>query len=126
MPKISPNANARMFVNPTSQQQRLQYCRSSIVPTDDNYFSPPVQARPYRQTHAIKRPAFAGLFGSSCEKRNAWAKPLVLRDHRAAPAEPVVQAGLDGVLVVAEARPDDVGRSRGERGVAEVIVLILD
>src|SRR5689334_24360338 len=44
---------------------------------------------------------------------------------RAAPAEAVVHADLDGVLVVAEAGADHVGRTGLNRGVAEIVVLVL-
>src|SRR3954469_3105517 len=50
----------------------------------------------------------------------------VLGDDRATPVEAVVQAGLDGVVVVAGAA---VGGQRGgghESGPAEIVVLVLD
>src|SRR3979411_3407093 len=43
---------------------------------------------------------------------------------RATPAEAVVHTDLDGMLVVAEAGPDDVGRPGGKGGVAEVVILV--
>src|SRR6185437_914837 len=50
----------------------------------------------------------------------------VARGDRTAPAEAVVQAGLDGVLVVAKAGADDFGRSAGEGGAAEIVILIFE
>src|ERR1700761_5896795 len=38
----------------------------------------------------------------------------------------IVQAGLDGVLVVAETRSDDLGWPAREGGVAEIVILVLD
>ena len=56
-------------------------------------------------------------------RRNLGAQ--YLRDHRATPAEAVVQADLDGVLVVAEAGADDRRAGpRGKGGVAEVVILV--
>jgi hypothetical protein len=50
----------------------------------------------------------------------------VLRDFRATPAEPIVQTGFHGMLVVAEAGADDIGRTCRKGGVAEIVVLILN
>src|SRR6185295_17230614 len=41
------------------------------------------------------------------------------------PTEPVVHADLGGVFVVAEAAAGDIGGSRREGGVAEIVVLVL-
>src|SRR3954471_1706092 len=51
----------------------------------------------------------------------------VLRNHRAtAPIETIVDAGLDGVLVVVERTERREGSRRHERAVAEIVVLILE
>src|SRR5258705_1244623 len=50
-----------------------------------------------------------------------WSIP---RTDRTTPAEAIVHADLDGMLVVAEAGADDLGGSAGESGVAEVVVLV--
>src|SRR5258705_839176 len=50
-----------------------------------------------------------------------WSIP---RTDRTTPAEAIVHADLDGMLVVAEAGANDLGRSAGESGVAEVVVLV--
>src|SRR5207302_10178677 len=44
---------------------------------------------------------------------------------RSTPTKPVVYADLGGVLVVAEAPASDIGGSRGEGGVAEIVILVL-
>src|SRR5215468_1775084 len=50
----------------------------------------------------------------------------VARGWRTAPAaEAVVHADLDGMVVLPAARADDIGRTGGEGGVAEIIVLVL-
>src|SRR4051812_14469584 len=49
----------------------------------------------------------------------------VFGGDRSTPAKAIVHADLDGVLVVAEAGPDDFSRASGEGGVAEIVVLIL-
>src|SRR5580704_229068 len=61
----------------------------------------------------------AGLFHVSSE--NAVS---VFSGDRPTPAEAIVHAHLDGVLVVAEARAGNRGRA-GEGGVAEIVVLVL-
>src|SRR3954468_12276190 len=62
------------------------------------------------------KPAFSQLASS-------WRS--VFGGDRAAPAEPVVHADLDGVLVVAERAAGDVGRAASREGRAvEVIVLV--
>src|SRR5258706_12251927 len=48
----------------------------------------------------------------------------VLRGDRATPAETVVHANLDGMLVVPEARTDNRSRPGGEGGVAEIVILV--
>src|ERR1700677_2024653 len=48
----------------------------------------------------------------------------VFRDHRAAPTEAVVDAGLDGVLVVAEPGADDLRGTAGEGSAAEIVILV--
>src|SRR5262245_3591010 len=71
-----------------------------------------------------KRPAERRPFPQS-ETRNDW---LVLRNHRAGSTEveAVVDTGLDGVLVVADAAEAHQLRRRDEAGIAEVVVLVLD
>src|SRR5262249_54657549 len=71
-----------------------------------------------------KRPAERRPFPQS-ETRNDW---LVLRNHRAGSTEveAVVDTGLDGVLVVAEAAERREHHRRREPRVAEVVVLVLD
>src|ERR1700753_3945951 len=49
----------------------------------------------------------------------------VFGGDRAAPAKAVVHADLDRVLVVAEARADDLGGTAGEGGAAKIVVLVL-
>src|SRR5450759_2644671 len=49
----------------------------------------------------------------------------VSRGDRAAPAKAVVDAGLDGMLVIPEAGSDDRRRPAGKCGPAEVLILIL-
>ena len=57
------------------------------------------------------------------------ASPLrslsVAGSRRTAPAEAVVDAQLDGLLVIPEAAADDRRRSGGERGTAEIVILVL-
>src|SRR3954463_12941327 len=55
-------------------------------------------------------------------------KPSVTRSRRGAPIEPVVQAGLDGVLVIAEADGGNNTSGAGEESVpgAEVGVLVFN
>src|ERR1700676_5462079 len=48
----------------------------------------------------------------------------VPRSGRATPAETIVDADLDGMLVVPEVGADDRRRSAGERGAAEVVILV--
>src|SRR5258707_7373269 len=51
----------------------------------------------------------------------------VLRDHRATtPVEAIVQAGLHGMLVVAEPGADEDSGSGRERGAAEIVILVFD
>src|SRR2546430_4799472 len=49
----------------------------------------------------------------------------VPRGDRATPAEAVVDAGLDGMLVVPETGADDLGGSTGEGGAAKIVILVL-
>src|SRR5215217_668644 len=49
----------------------------------------------------------------------------VFRSRRATPAKPVVHADLDGVFVVPEAPPGDVGRGNHEVVLAEIVILVL-
>src|SRR5450631_3103865 len=66
------------------------------------------------------------------QKRPARSRPFVVskrpvsvaRCDGATPAEAVVDAGLDGVLVVPEPAADDRGGSRGKGGAAEVVILV--
>src|SRR5260370_14061345 len=66
-------------------------------------------------------------------KRPARSRPLpyrgksssVPRGDRATPAEAVVHADLDGVLVLPKPGADDRGRPTGEGGIAEVVILVL-
>src|SRR6185312_7484405 len=59
------------------------------------------------------------------ERQQAAAHGSIFGGHRSAPAEAVVHADLDGVIVVAEARADDRGRSPCESRAAEIVVLVL-
>src|ERR1700733_1333912 len=106
-----------MFLS--QQPATLQYPRSGFGSGRQLIFLVAISGPRYENYHAIKgrlEPAF-----SVCHVKSAGQNftSLVLGDHRATPAKAVVQAGLDGVLVVAEAGADDVGRSRGEGRVAE-------
>src|SRR5437879_4346979 len=58
----------------------------------------------------------AGLFSLSKQSSS------VPRGSRATPAETIVHADLDGVLVVPEPGADDRGGSTGESGAAEVVI----
>src|SRR4051794_33788292 len=67
-------------------------------------------------------------------ERPAGSRPLsergrggasVARGCRTAPAEAVVHTDLDGMLVLPAANADDVGRSGGKGGAAEIVVLVL-
>src|SRR6266851_8639866 len=77
-------------------------------------------------------PAHLTRDGLRPQKRPARSRPLVVsrrpvsvaRRDRATPAEAVVDAGLDGVLVVLEPGTDDRGRSGGKGGAAEVVILV--
>src|ERR1700753_2151381 len=62
----------------------------------------------------------AGPLSSVGKKRS------VAGGDRAAPAEPVVQTGLYGVLVVADAVADNFSRAAGEGGAAEIVILVLE
>src|SRR5258706_688580 len=59
----------------------------------------------------------AGLFVAI----QTWSIP---RTDRTTPAEAIVHADLDGMLVVAEAGANDLRRSCAVSGVAEVVVLV--
>src|ERR1700722_14331657 len=50
----------------------------------------------------------------------------VARGDRAAPAEAIVHADLDGMLVIAEPGADDVGGTTGEGSAAEIVILVFD
>src|SRR6266540_6079569 len=67
-----------------------------------------------------KRPA-------SCRPFLVWIrKPVsIFGGGRTASAEPVVHPDLDGVFVVPEAPPGDIGGASGEGGLAEIIILVL-
>src|SRR6185437_13596614 len=55
----------------------------------------------------------------------SWSDAVsIFGGDRPTPAEAVVHADLDGVLVVAEARAGNRGRA-GEGGVAEIVILVL-
>src|SRR3954467_11200056 len=49
----------------------------------------------------------------------------VARGCRTAPAEAIVHADLDGMLVLPAADTDNVDRTRGDRRAAEVVILVL-
>src|SRR5688572_9676576 len=68
----------------------------------------------------------AGLFSFRGETCASTCSVLasVFGDDRAAPAEAVVQADLDGVLVVAKPGADHVGRAGRDGGLAEVVILV--
>src|SRR6201989_2416707 len=51
---------------------------------------------------------------------------LIARGNRATPAKAVVDAGLDGVLVIPEAGADDISRTAGEGVATKVVILVLD
>src|ERR1700730_15807204 len=92
--------------------------------------------RQYRVTRLIK----SGTFVRSAqilriENKKAGARPAfprllsircgsVPRDHRATPVEAIVDASLDGMLVVAEPGADNDGGAGRERGAAEVVILV--
>src|SRR5215831_11721210 len=72
-------------------------------------------------------PTVSGFAASRRTSRPSPSQDLtcsVLGGDRPAPAEAIVHADLDGVIVVAKARADDLGRAAGEGGVAEIIVLV--
>src|SRR5437879_4489349 len=64
----------------------------------------------------------AGLFEIN-DRTGAFAGSVFAR-HRTTPAEAIIQAGLDGLLVVAESGADHSRRPGGERGVAEIVILV--
>src|SRR6201999_3372409 len=70
----------------------------------------------------MKRTAVGRPFRSPRGDRDASTS--VLRDDRPTPSKPVVDAQLDGMLVVVEAASDDRRRAAGEARVAEVVVLV--
>src|SRR5207247_8633101 len=57
------------------------------------------------------------------DRTGAFAGSVFAR-HRTTPAEAIIQAGLDGLLVVAESGADHSRRPGGERGVAEIVILV--
>src|SRR5450631_1180658 len=74
----------------------------------------------------VTRTAFAHKKGPARSRPLVASKrPVsVVRRDRATPAKAVVDAGLDGVLVVLEPGADDRGRSRGKGSAAEVVILV--
>src|SRR5882757_5347870 len=71
------------------------------------------------QKKAGTRPAFS----ESVQVRSG----SVPRDHRATPVEAIVDAGLNRMLVVAEAGSNEDGRAAGyEGGAAEVVILVFN
>src|ERR1700730_16904386 len=64
-----------------------------------------------------KRPARSRPFGTDLSGS-------VTRGDRATPAEAIVDAGLDGVLVVTEAGAENRRRTTGESGAAEIVILV--
>src|SRR6185312_10014962 len=72
------------------------------------------------------RPAFSEFkFAYSASSSRSSVLNSVLGDDRATPTETIVQANLDGVLVVAETTSESAGVVE-HVDVAEVIVLVLD
>src|SRR5882724_12754588 len=65
----------------------------------------------------------AGLFRESVQVRSG----SVPRDHRSTPVEAIVDAGLNRMLVVAEAGSNEDERAAGyEGGAAEVVILVFN
>jgi hypothetical protein len=67
-----------------------------------------------------KGPREAGLSDSSDQRQ------ISIRDHRAAPVEPIVQANLHDMVVGAEVAKRSKRGCEREAAVAEVVILVLD
>src|SRR4051812_2206906 len=109
----------------------MHACLKSLQPAPLKILT--LELRSGWQRKYLSRPRRSSPRLVACKKK-AGARPAfrsframrsIFGDYRAAPAEAIVQAGLDGVLVVAEAPAGDVGRARGEGRIAEVVILVL-
>src|ERR1700726_4924376 len=102
-----------MSTNRRNHNNRLP---GEVPPAPKIIFAPHRKLGPASRSRT-KRPARSRPFGIDLSGS-------VTRGDRATPAEAIVDAGLDGVLVVTEAGADDRRRTTGESGAAEIVILV--